>query len=248
VFGNDAPPKGWFYTGPDPLGEFIKYKRGPKVNLTSQQDRQNYIEYFVRNGYILVFKQGNTFNIYSRENMHMPQDGVKALEMTMGLTPDTMVNWGGRSMKAAKLIYGQPERQEPRQQYRWPKPAPKPQPMAKAAVPTAAPAQPSGTDKIKATFGGGYGEAGEFTSGPTVNVQLMKKLLKEGHAFVIKYPSGSFNVIIPERYQFKDEAIMEMEKQMGLKPTSRVQWFIGAINPNEAIQTTAAEAIYGDKV
>jgi hypothetical protein len=238
VFGNDAPPKGWFYSGPDPLGEFIKYKRGPKVNLTSPQDRQNYIDYFVRNGYLMVFKQGSNFNVYGRDNLHIPQDGVQAMEMTMGLNSKSMVNWNGRSMSAGKAIYGQPSRQEQR-----PKSAATP---ATPATPPEDTLDDPGT-LIKGMFGGGYGE-GSFSTGMAVNVPLMKKLLAEGHAFVIKYPSGSFNVIIPERYTFTPESIQAMERRMGLKREARVQWFIGAIKPSEAIQTTAAEAIYGDTV
>lgn len=241
VFGNDAPPKGWFYTGPDPFGEFIKYQRGPKVNLTGAEDRQRYIDYFVRNGYILVFKQGNGFNVYGRDNLHIPQDGVQALEMTMGLTPNSTVNFNGRTAKASVLIYGQPDRRVTAGR------------EVNAAA--AAAAQPEPEENIedpakrllKASFGMLYGDDGQFQYGNTVNTPTLRKQLAEGNAFVIKYPSGSFNVIIPERYQFKPESIRSMEKKMGLTRNSIVQWFIGEVNPSRAIHTTAAEAIYGER-
>jgi hypothetical protein len=229
VFGNDAPPKGWFYTGPDPLGEFIRYQRGPKAVLNRAGDRQNYINYFMRQGFTLVFKKGAGLEIWHRGPLHIPQDGIASLEQTMGLTPQSQITLNGAPARASDAIYGQPNRANE-----------EPEPEDTLQAPD--------TQLIKATFGGAYGEEGDFATGSKVNVPLMKKLLGDGHAFVIKYPSGSFNVIIPERYQFSHGAIEAMERQMGLKPASRVQWFIGAIKPKEAIQTTAAEAIYGDTV
>jgi hypothetical protein len=228
VFGDDAPEKGWFYRGPDPLGEFIKYKRGPKALLSRTGDRQTYINYFTRQGYTLVFKGPGGFNIFSRGPLHIPQDGITAMEQTMGLQVDSNVNWNGQQKRASEIIYGQPNRgtQEPEQDDTLEDP---------------------GKRLIKATFGGAYGEDGQFQTGNTVNVPVMRKLLADGHAFVVKYPSGSFNVIMPERYHFKPEAIRSMETQMGLTRKSVVQWFIGAIKPSEAIHTTAAEAIYGER-
>jgi hypothetical protein len=230
VFGDDAPDKGWLYRGPDPLGEFIKYKRGPQAVLNRTGDRQAYINYFTRQGYTLVFKKGAGLEIWSRGPLHIPQDGINALEQTMGLTVASKVNWNGDLKSASAIIYGQPER------------ATKGQPGQPEDDTLSEP-----DTKIKAMFGGGYGEDGDFSSGHNVNVPLMRRLLGEGHAFVIKYPSGSFNVIIPERYQFKPGAIRAMEQKMGLTRKSIVQWFIGAIKPSEAIHTTAAEAIYGER-
>lgn len=229
VFGNDAPPKGWFYTGPDPLGEFIKYKRGPRAILNRAGDRQNYINYFMRQGFTLVFKKGSGLEVWHRGPLHIPQDGILALEQTMGLNPQMSVSLNGVPGRASEVFYGQPNRanEEPEQEDTL---------------------QAPDTQLVKATFGGAYGEDGDFATGSKVNLPVMKKLLADGHAFVIKYPSGSFNVIIPEQYKFSNGAIEAMERQMGLKPTSRVQWFIGAVKPREAIQTTAAEAIYGDKI
>jgi hypothetical protein len=229
VFGNDAPPKGWFYTGPDPLGEFIKYKRGPQATLNRTGDRQTYISYFVRQGFTLVFKKDGGLEIWNRGPLHIPQDGIKALEQTMGLAPSSQLTLNGSPGRASDLIYGQPNRgnQEPDQEDALNDPA---------------------NRLVKATFGGGYGESGQFQTGNSVNVPAMRKLLADGHAFVVKYPSGSFNVITPERYQFGGDACRAMEQKMGLTPSSQVQWFIGAIKPSEAIHTTASEAIYGEKV
>lgn len=232
VFGDDAPEKGWLYRGPDPLGEFIRYKRGPQALLNRTGDRQTYINYFTRQGYTLVFKKGGGLEVWSRGPLHIPQEGITALEQTMGLTVASKVNWNGSLKSASEIIYGQPDRTAGNGQPGQPE--------------DDTLAEPS-TLKIKATFGGGYGEEGDFHSGQNVNVPLMRKLLAEGHAFVIKYPSGSFNVIIPERYQFKPEAIRAMEQKMGLTRKSIVQWFIGAIKPSEGIHTTAAEAIYGER-
>jgi hypothetical protein len=228
VFGDDAPSRGWFYRGPDPLGEFIKYKRGPKALLNRTGERQNYINYFTRQGYTLVFKDAAGLKVFSRGPLHIPQDGIQALEQTMGLDASSKIDWNGQVKSASEVIYGQPNRgtQEPEQEDELQDPS---------------------SRLIKATFGGAYGEEGQFDTGSKVNVPVMRKLLAEGHAFVVKYPSGSFNVIMPERYQFKPEAIRSMEQQMGLTRKSIVQWFIGAIKPSEGIHTTAGEAIYGER-
>jgi hypothetical protein len=228
VFGDDAPDKGWFYRGPDPLGEFIKYKRGPNALLNRTGERQNYINYFTRQGYTLVFKTANGLQIFTRGPLHIPQDGITALEQTMGLNAQTQVDWNGQVKRASEVIYGQPNRGTHEQG-------------------NEDELEDPSKRLIKATFGGAYGEDGQFDTGSKVNVPVMRKLLADGHAFVVKYPSGSFNVIMPERYHFKPEAIRALETQMGLTRKSIVQWFIGAIKPSEGIHTTAAEAIYGER-
>lgn len=234
VFGADAPDKGWFYTGPDPFGDFIRYKRGDQAQLDHETDRQRYIKFFTQHGYILVFKESPGLKVYSKVNLHIKQDGIKALETTMGLNPQTQVEVNGeRNVLASELFYGQPNRDGQAE------PEPEPKDDDALADPT--------TRLVKATFGGAYGEDGFFDGGAKVNMPTMRKLLADGHAFVIKYPSGSFNVIIPERYHFKPEAIKAMESKMGLTRDSTVQWFIGEIKPDKGIVTTAAEAIYGEK-
>lgn len=226
VFGPDSPPKGWFYTGPDPLDEFIRFKRGKDAVIRGPEDRKRYLDFFTQERYTFVFKEGSGLKIISKGELNIPQDGIQALEQTMGLHSNTPVDYNGQNTVASTLIYGQPNR------------ANHPDPdVTQVAEP--------GKQLVKATFGGIYGD-GLVEAGNKVNVRLLKDLLSQGHAFVIRYESGSFNVIMPEQYRFSRQAISTMERRMGLRRNSTVQWFIGSIKPNEAIHTTAAEAIYGE--
>lgn len=225
VFGNDAPDKGWLYTGPDPFGDFIRYKRGDNAQLNTETDRQKYIQFFTRQGYILIFKQSPGLKIYSEVNLHIPQDGIQAMEKTMGLTAQTQVEYNGKQLPAGQLIYGQPER--------------------------ASYADPSKTTDhspqlLKATFGGLYGEQGHFESGKDVNIAAMKKLLAEGYAFVVKYGNGGFNVVTPKSYKFSPTEIRQLESKMGITRKTKVQWFVNSVSANAMTPSTAGIAIYGE--
>lgn len=231
VFGNGAPDKGWFYTGPDPFGDFIRYQRGDHAKIRNETERQQYIEFFKRNGYILVFKQPPGLSIHSQVNLHIPQDGINAMEKTMGLNGQTQVDFNGKQAPASEIIYGQPNRAN--------------QTQAGGANQQASPDQ--GQQMIKATFGGLYGTQGHFENGKDVNIANMKKLLADGYAFVIRYGNGGFNVVTPKSHKFSPQEIHQLESKMGITRKTPVQWFVNSVSANAMTSTTAQVAIYGEQ-
>jgi hypothetical protein len=238
VFGNDAPPKGWFYTGPDPFGDFIRSQRGgDKAQLNNESDRKRYIDFFTRQGYILVFKESPGLKIHSQVNLFIPQDGVKALEQTMGLTPETQVEFRNDQAPASEIIYGQPNRANQQ-----PDKTSQSQHGQQNQGQSAAPQQ-----LLKATFGGIYGPQGHFETGKDVNIAAMKKLLADGYAFVIRYGNGGYNVVTPKAHKFSRSEIREIESKMGINRATKVQWFQNSVSANAATPTTAQVAIYGEQ-
>jgi hypothetical protein len=236
VFGNNAPPKGWFYTGPDPFGEFIKYQRGDQAQINNESDRQRYIDFFARNGYILVFKQPPGLTIRSQRKLYIEPEGIEAMEKTMGLTQQTLVNYNGQEAPASEIIYGQPNRANQAQAGR----------DIDAEQTTGQPGQPS-RQLVKATFGGLYGDQGFWETGKDVNIAAMKKLMADGYAFVIKYPNGGFNVVTPKSYKFSPQEIRALESKMGITRKTPVQWFVNSVSANAMSPTTAQVAIYGEQ-
>jgi hypothetical protein len=235
VFGNDAPPKGWFYTGPDPFGDFIRAQRGgDKAQLNTESDRQRYIDFFTRQGYILVFKESPGLKIQSQVNLFIPQEGVHALEQTMGLTPETQVEWKGNQAPASEIIYGQPNRANQ-------------QPDKKTQSQHGQKDQAAPQELLKATFGGLYGPQGHFETGKDVNIAAMKKLLADGYAFVIRYGNGGFTVITPKGHKCSRSEIREIESRMGITRQTKVQWFENSVSANAMTPTTAQVAIYGEQ-
>lgn len=246
VFGNDAPPKGWFYTGPDPFGDFVRMQRGDHAQLNNETDRQRYIQFFNRFGYILVFKESPGLKIYTKVNLRIAQEGIRALEETMGLKPETQVELNGKQAPASEIIYGQPNRdgqgqgqgQELQSQGQEGQAGFMAHGLKQAQV-----AAQKGL-KLKAMFGGLRDPYGDYEAGANVNMGNMNKLLRAGYGFVIKYPNGGFNVITPRGFKFSDKAIQGLESVMKITPRTSVQWFKDGNLVNE-LTTDASVAIYG---
>lgn len=236
VFGPDAPSEGYFFNGPDAFGEFIQSKRGSEALLRTSADRKRYVDWFKKNGYILIFQTPQGFDVYTERKLYIPPDGIKAMEQTMKLTQNTpMIVNGAAPVPAGKLIYGQPDPLNPK---------PQQQGQQQQASPSQV-AQQKGL-MLKGSFGGAYGPQGHLEPGNKINVDALDRGLRKGYAYVIKYPKGGLNVFVPAGgYKFSRTEIAEMEAEMGVKPSSLAQLFVGSASPANIQKTVAAVAIYG---
>lgn len=146
----------------------------------------------------------------------------------MGLTTETIIDWNGKQQPASEVIFGQPNRANQAQQ------------KAQTNQP-----QTGTGDILKATMGGIYSNRGGLFEEGDVDIAAMKKLLKDGYAFVIKYGNGGFNVVTPRNHKFTPQDIRQLEAKMGITPKTPVQWFVNSVSANAMQDTTAEVAIYG---
>ncbi len=224
VFGPDVPPKGYFFSGPHPIADFIAQER-PNPNLHDQADIDTYIKHFTSNGYIFVLSNRKSIAIYSQVKPTFGNEAIAAMEQSIYLEQDTPVTFNGKTEAASQVIYSQPLHQTPAQK-------------------SAGAAKSKGLTQL-ATFGGLSGPDGHITNIGTPNEKSIAKGLRTGvMAYVLKYPQGTFAVITPTGYRFSAASINMLERDLGLKPQAKVYWYRDSLNTALRTETTADAAIY----
>lgn len=224
VFGPDVPKKGYFFSGPHPIADFIEQER-TNPNLRDQTDIDAAVNYFTSNGYTFVLSNRRSIAIFSKVKPEFGNEAIAAMEQSIYLEQDTPVSFNGKTEPASQVIYLQPSHQTPAQK-------------------TAGAAKSKGLMQL-ATFGGLNGPDGHIANISNVNEKSINKGLRTGvMAYVLKYPQGTFAVVTPTGYRFSAQSIGMMERDFGLKPQSRVHWYQDSLNTALRTETTAEDAIY----
>jgi len=110
VFGPDVPQSGYFFSGENPLTQFV-CDRMPKAKPTAEELAQH-IDHFTTYGLKFILKHNDYLIVYSKVNPRVSEFGLQAMERTLGLRPETPVIWvnnNNKQMSAAAFFYGQPE-------------------------------------------------------------------------------------------------------------------------------------------
>lgn len=232
VFGPDIPDKGYFFAGADPLGEFIK-NQVKDANPTTTAERNRMLKHLTDQGFVIWQKKGSDIYVFHHPNVpafNLSPDGLKALEQTLGLNQRSVIFDNKKPIPAGQVLYAQSQGGQQAG-------------AAQQARTTPAAVAQKKNMTLTATFGGLQAPTGSFQPVYKVNHREIQKGLKSGFAFVLKYPNGGFNVVIPKGYRFSQQAIRGLEQQMGLKPSTLVQLFVDNISHGKAV--AASVAIYG---
>lgn len=110
VFGPEVPEAGYFYAGANPLMQFMK-SRMPNVRI-SPTKLAHYIDRFTGLGFKFMLKHEGKIIVYSQISPRVGNEGLKAMERTLGLRAETPVIWVNNNKqrsKAGAFFYGQPD-------------------------------------------------------------------------------------------------------------------------------------------
>lgn len=113
VFGNNAPPKGWFYSGANELPTLVNLELArsglgdkliPLPPLNAPAYRRRYIKFLIDMGYILCFKTNDRIVIFTRLKLRIAPEGMESLKRLMNMTPETVIDHNGCVEPAAKIF------------------------------------------------------------------------------------------------------------------------------------------------
>jgi hypothetical protein len=222
AFGPDIPDKGYFFSGSNPIRDFIQ-QEVPDANFKNVRV-QTYTNKFVNLGYTFVVSDGKAITIFSKIKPNFGNEAVKAMEQSLKLTNQTPVTWNGQTEPAGQLIYGQPVHAQPQAQQ------PQQQPHA---------------GQIQIGVFGGLAGSGQFQNVGRVDIPEVARSLKDGYATVIRRPNDSIAVVTPENFEFDDEAIQSLEQTFKISPKKKVRWYAGTTKSDAGRDVDALYAIYG---
>lgn len=109
VFGKDMPENGYYFSGVNPLADFVRSERKNPKNLDDPKQLQTYLDYFLDRGYTFVFSNGRNITVDTQGIPTFGKEAITALQDMLGLTPETVVDWNGYTAKAARVFYKQPD-------------------------------------------------------------------------------------------------------------------------------------------